>query len=124
MRTRVVFAAVLVAALAGCGGSARHGGASTDKQSPAGFVATVHGNSLGDFVFHVGRRVRIAHARAGDTVECVGRGDTIQLQVPAATTGANAYGMTADSKLSLTIGPANPGSPTHHGGLIASCTAG
>jgi hypothetical protein len=77
--------------------------------------------SLAAFALHVGQTRTFRRARAGDSVVCIGRGDSIRLTVPREPPQANDYRMAFDKKLSLTIGPRDPRSPHHRRGVVARC---
>jgi hypothetical protein len=78
---------------------------------------------LAVFALHVGQTRTFGSARAGDTVVCVGRGDSIRLRVPRQSPGGNDYRMVFNKKLSLTLGPRAPRSPHHPPGVVARCTS-
>jgi hypothetical protein len=70
-----------------------------------------------------GQTRSFVRAQPGDRVVCVGRGDSIRLAVPGQGAGANDYKLAFDRKLSLTLAPLNPLSPSRHGGTTARCKA-
>lgn len=78
---------------------------------------------LAAFVLHVGQTRTFSRARTGDTIVCVGRGDTVRLSVPTQLAGANRYRTAWDKKLLLTLGPRDPRRASHPPGVLARCTA-
>lgn len=99
---------VCVLATSACGSG---GGANTAARSIS--VAVISQYSI-----HAGQTRSFDRVRPGDTIGCVGHADSISLQVPRSSPGANAYGRAWDKKLSLTIGPSGP---RHPHGIVARC---
>jgi hypothetical protein len=75
------------------------------------------------FVVRVGQTRTFRSARGGDTVVCVGRGDSVRRRVPTTSPSGNDYELTFNKKLSLTLGPRNARSPHHTRGVVARCTS-
>jgi hypothetical protein len=85
--------------------------------------ACAGGHAVSRYSLRAGQTRSFVHAQPGDSVVCVGRGDSIRLEVPAPGAGANDYKLGFDRKLSLTLAPLNPLSPSPHSGTTARCKA-
>lgn len=111
---RLVYAALLVVGVLGT--SACGGGASSAARSvPVGLIS--------EYSVHVGQTRTFNRVRPGDTIGCLGRGDSISLKVPRRSAGGNVYSNAWDKKLSLAIGPRDPRSPDHSHDIVARCAS-
>ena len=112
---RLVHAALLVGgvlATSACGS----GGAN-------GVARSVAGSVISEYSIHVGQTRTFTRAQPGDTIGCLGRGDSISLEVPRQSAAGNAYRYAWDKKLSLAISPRDPRSSHHAYGIVARCTS-
>jgi len=110
---RPACAAMLVVGVLGtsaCGS----GGANTAARSVPVAV-------ISEYSIHVGQTRTFNRVRPGDTVGCLGHGDSISLKVPRQSAGGNVYSTAWDKKLSLTLSPRDPRSPHHPPGVMARC---
>jgi hypothetical protein len=76
-----------------------------------------------EYSIHVGQTRTFNRVRPGDTIGCLGRGDTIRLKVPRQSSGGNVYSNAWDKKLSLAVGPRDPRSPDHSHAIVTRCTS-
>lgn len=79
------------------------------------------GGAAGGNTLRPGQTRTFAHARAGETIVCLGKDGSIRLSVPRQPADANVSRVAFDRTLSLTIGSLQPLSPVHHGGVTATC---
>jgi hypothetical protein len=79
-----------------------------------------HGRS--EYSLHVGQTRTFNGVRPGDTIVCLGHGDSISLNVPGQSSGGNVYSNIWDKKLSLAIGPRGRRTPHHAHAILARCT--
>jgi hypothetical protein len=78
---------------------------------------------ISEYSIHVGQTRTFSRVRPGDTIGCLGRGDSISLKVPRQSAGGNVYSNAWDKKLSLAIGPRDPRSPDHSQEIVARCSS-
>lgn len=111
---RPAYPALLVAGVLGTSGCGSGGANGAARSVPVSVIS--------EYSIHVGQTRTINRVRSGDTIGCLGHGDSISLKVPPQSSGGNVYSNAWDKKLSLSIGPRDPRSPHHSRAIVARCT--